>query len=53
MLRVASLPSWLGWIGIVIGLLAMTPIGFFAFLASGIWIVLTSVVLLRAPASAR
>jgi hypothetical protein len=48
-LRGGALPRWLGWAAIVIGVLAVTPIGFFAFLASGIWIVVASVLMLRNP----
>ena len=37
----------LGWIAIVIGVICVTPAGFFGFLASLIWIGLASVVLYR------
>jgi hypothetical protein len=40
------LPKWLGWVAIVIGIVAITPGGFFGFLAMGVWIVIASVVLL-------
>jgi hypothetical protein len=50
-LRGAALPRWLGWAGLVIGIAAVTPAGFFAVLASGIWIVIASVVLLRGRAT--
>jgi hypothetical protein len=36
---------WLGWIALVLGVLMFTPVGFFAFLASGLWIALASVAL--------
>ncbi|MCW3067771.1 MAG: hypothetical protein JWL67_396 [Solirubrobacterales bacterium] len=45
--RHGSLPKWLGWVGIVIGIAAFTPAGFVAFLAAGVWILLTSVLLTR------
>jgi hypothetical protein len=45
--RHGGLPKWLGWLGIVIGILAFTPAGFFAFLAAGIWILIASVMLTR------
>jgi hypothetical protein len=52
-LRTDALPNWLSWAAIVIGVLAITPIGFFAFLALGIWTLIASVMLyMRARASA-
>jgi hypothetical protein len=50
--RHGGLPRWLGWVGVVIGILAFTPAGFFAFLAAGIWIALASILLTRARQSA-
>jgi hypothetical protein len=50
-LRGGALPRWLGWAAVVIGVLAVTPVGFFAFLASGLWIIVASVLLLRSPAA--
>ncbi|MFF4503196.1 hypothetical protein [Streptomyces sp. NPDC001401] len=44
------LPRWLGWAGIVLGVLMFIPFaGFFAFLASGLWIIAASVFLARRP----
>jgi lysylphosphatidylglycerol synthetase-like protein (DUF2156 family) len=43
--RHGGLPTWLGWLGIVIGVVAFTPAGFFALLAAGIWVLLASVLL--------
>jgi hypothetical protein len=43
--RHGGLPKWLGWIGIVIGIVAFTPAGFFAFLAAGLWILIASILL--------
>jgi len=40
-------PGWLAVIAIVIGILQFTPAGFFAFLASGLWIAAASIVLYR------
>jgi hypothetical protein len=51
-LRHGGLPRWLGWVGVVIGVLIFTPAGFFAFLASGIWIALAGILLTRARQSA-
>ncbi len=47
------LPKWLGWIAILLGVVSLTPVGFFAFAAGAIWILIVSVMLtLRArPAS--
>lgn len=46
--RHGGLPKWLGWLGIVIGIVVFTPAGFFGFLASGVWIVIASVLLTQA-----
>jgi hypothetical protein len=46
--RHGGLPKWLGWLGIVIGVVAFTPAGFVAFLAAGIWILIVSVLLTQA-----
>lgn len=44
------LPRWLGWAGIVLGVLVFIPwVGFFAFLVSGLWIIAASVLLARRP----
>jgi hypothetical protein len=44
-LRTDALPAWLSWAAIVIGVVAITPIGFFGFLALGIWTLIVSVLL--------
>jgi uncharacterized protein DUF4386 len=52
LLASTTMPRWLGWAGLVIGILGFTPAGFFMFLASGLWILATSIVAysrLRAP----
>jgi hypothetical protein len=43
--RHGALPKWLGWFAIVLGVLAVTPIGFVAFLGGGLWVIAASVVL--------
>jgi len=43
--RYRALPRVLAWAAFVIGILAFTPVGFFAFIAGGVWIGVTSVVL--------
>jgi hypothetical protein len=48
------LPKWLGWAAVVIGVVAITPIGFFSFLGVGLWLLVAGILLaLRAePAAA-
>jgi hypothetical protein len=46
-----ALPGWLAWPALVIGIVALTPLGFFAFLAFLLWTLATSVVLWRARAA--
>jgi hypothetical protein len=42
----AFFPSWVGWAAIVIGILQLVPfVGFFAFLAAAIWILVVSLML--------
>jgi hypothetical protein len=49
--KTATLPKWLGWVAIVLGVVAATPAGFFAFMGLGIWTLIVSVMLsLRAGA---
>jgi hypothetical protein len=48
-LRHRSLPPALGWSALILGLLALTPVGFFAFLASGIWILAAGLALFLRP----
>jgi hypothetical protein len=50
-LRHGGLPAALGWIALVIGVLAFTPVGFFAFLAGGLWIAVVSLMLTFANGS--
>jgi hypothetical protein len=44
-LRFAALPRWLGYAALVLGIAAVTPAGFFAFLLSGIWVLIVSILL--------
>jgi hypothetical protein len=50
-IRSRVLPPWLAWIALVIGIAAVTPAGFFAFLAFGLWTLVTSILLWRAGAA--
>lgn len=43
--KTAALPKWLGWVAIALGVLAITPIGFFAFMGLGVWTLIASVLL--------
>ena len=52
-LRTKALPVWLAWAALVIAVAAFTPIGFFAFLAGLLWILIVSIVLfVRGPGPA-
>jgi hypothetical protein len=50
--RHRSLPVWLGWLAILVGIVGLTPFGFFAFIATGGWVVAVCVVLLMSEGSA-
>jgi hypothetical protein len=39
------LPTWLGWVGIIIFVLTFTPVGFVAFGLAGLWILAVSILL--------
>jgi hypothetical protein len=46
--RARILPVWLGWLALVIGVVALAgPIGFFAFMASGIWFLIVAYLMWR------
>ncbi|MDH6449012.1 MULTISPECIES: hypothetical protein [unclassified Streptomyces] len=49
----SPLPRWLSWAAVVLGVLVFVPwVGFFAFMAAGIWVIIVSVLLARRPAPA-
>lgn len=53
-LNTRVMPVWLGWVAIVIAIVAVTPAGFFAFLVMGLWVLIVSVLmLLRGPSPAQ
>ncbi|HEY1285077.1 MAG TPA: hypothetical protein VGF04_03245 [Solirubrobacterales bacterium] len=39
------LPTWLGWVGIIIFVVSFTPAGFIGFGLAGIWIIVVSILL--------
>lgn len=43
--KTGALPKWLGWIAILLAILAVTPVGFAAFVGGAVWIMIVSVVL--------
>jgi Domain of unknown function (DUF4386) len=45
--RTRMLPVWLGWLTVLLGIVCLTPVGFFALLLGLVWIVLVSVLLYR------
>jgi hypothetical protein len=49
----AALPKWLGWVAVVVGILYFAgPIGFLAFLLTGIWIIIASILMYQRSAAA-
>jgi hypothetical protein len=46
-LRTAALPKWLGWVMVVVGIVGVTPLGFFGFFAVMIWSVIVAVLVFR------
>ena len=43
--KTGALPAWLGWVAIVIGIVAVTPLGFFSLMALGVWTIIVSILL--------
>ncbi len=50
--RTGALPAWLGWGAIVIGVLCVTPVGFFAILGGLVWVLVASVLLYQRATAA-
>jgi hypothetical protein len=44
-IRTKLLPTWLGWVGIVMFIVSFTPAGFISFGLGGIWIIIASILL--------
>jgi hypothetical protein len=51
-LRFGPLPKGMGWFAVVIGVVSMTPGGFFGFMGLLLWTLIASVLLYRAPPAA-
>ena len=47
-----SLPVWVGWLAIIIGIVGLTPVGWIAFMATAVWVVIVGVLLLMSERSA-
>ena len=45
LVRHGALPRWLGWIAIVLAIVAATPLGFLSFIGSGLLVGVISVML--------
>jgi hypothetical protein len=43
----AGLPKWMAWVGIVLGITFFSPVGFFGFGLTGIWIIVASILMYR------
>jgi hypothetical protein len=50
--RHGALPKWLGWVAILFGVVAVTPVGFFAFIGAALWIAVVSILLAMRARSA-
>jgi uncharacterized protein DUF4386 len=42
-LKTGALPKWLGWFALLFGVVGLTPIGFFAIPALGLFLIITSI----------
>jgi hypothetical protein len=51
-LRAGALPRWFGWVGVVLGIVQLLAIFFIPALAFWLWMLIASVLLLRAPVDA-
>jgi uncharacterized membrane protein YhaH (DUF805 family) len=43
--RYGGLPKWLGWVAVALGAIALTPVGFVALMAGGLWTIGVGVLL--------
>ena len=44
-IRTGALPKWLGWVMVVLGVVALTPIGFVAAIGAAILVLVLSILL--------
>jgi hypothetical protein len=51
-IKAGPFPGWLGWVAVVLGIAAFTPVGFVSFGLSGIWIIIASILMSRSAAPA-
>jgi hypothetical protein len=51
-IRHETLPRWLGWVALVLGIASATPAGFFAAIGGGLWIRVTSLLMARSAREA-
>jgi hypothetical protein len=42
-----ALPKWLGWVMVVIGVVAFTPVGFFGFMVVLLWSIIVAILIYR------
>ena len=47
-LRARAIPVWLGWLGVLAGIVAIVSIFFFPWFVIAVWILVASALLLRA-----
>ena len=52
-LRTGALQSWIGWVAVVLGVAAISPVGFFAIVLMLVWILVVSVVLFQSSGRVR
>ena len=50
-LAAGGLPRWLGWLAVVAGIIAVSPLWFVPFIGLGIFILVSSVLMTRRPAT--
>jgi hypothetical protein len=51
-LKGAALPKWFGWLTVALGVIAITPIGWIAFLGMGLWLLIAAALLWVTPEKA-
>lgn len=52
-LRTGALQSWIGWVAVVLGVAAISPVGFFAIVLMLVWVLVVSVVLFQSSGRVR